>query len=60
MARRRWHTGLDAEVALRKANDKFQRRFEVVETSARDDGCELAQCSADELDDYWRAAKRRV
>ena len=54
------HTGLDAEVALRKANDKFQRRFEVVETRARDDGRELAQCSADELDAYWWAAKRWV
>jgi ATP diphosphatase len=54
------HTDLDAEVALRKANEKFQRRFEVVETGARDDGCELTQCSADELDVYWRTAKRQI
>ncbi len=54
------HTGIDAEVALRKANDKFQRRFEVVEASARHDGCDLERCNADELDRYWKAAKRRV
>ncbi len=54
------HTGIDAEVALRKANDKFQRRFEVVEASARHDGYDLERCNAEELDRYWKAAKRRV
>ncbi|MEM8826914.1 MAG: nucleoside triphosphate pyrophosphohydrolase [Pseudomonadota bacterium] len=48
------HLGEDAEVVLRTANDRFERRFRHVETAARDD---LSNLSADELEDLWNAAK---
>lgn len=54
------HTGVDAEHALRQANDKFQARFEEVETAAAIDARELSDCDAAELDRYWRAAKAAI
>ena len=54
------HTGVDAEQALRDANDKFQSRFEAVEAAAADDNCELSRCDAAELDRYWQAAKTQL
>ena len=51
------HTGVDAEQALRDATTKFERRFEHVERQAHDAGVVLADCSAEELDGYWRQAK---
>jgi ATP diphosphatase len=51
------HLQLDAEQALRRANDKFERRFEHMETVARARGLQLEQLSADEWDALWRVAK---
>jgi tetrapyrrole methylase family protein/MazG family protein len=55
----RWK-GLDAESALRTANDKFRRRFRVVERLAAERGVALRDMSFDQLDDLWRAAKVEV
>ena len=55
----RWK-GLDAESALRTANDKFRRRFRVVERLAAERGVALRDLSFDQLDDLWRAAKVEV
>jgi len=49
------HLGIDAESALRHANDKFERRFRAVEAAA--DG-PLAGKAIDELERLWQAAKR--
>lgn len=53
--------GLDAEVnaedALRAANRKFTRRFQLLEAAARADGLDLAQLSTEELLERWRRAK---
>jgi MazG family protein len=52
--------GIDAESALRKANDKFQGRFETMEQSAGAAGRPLRDMSAVELDAAWTAAKGRL
>jgi MazG family protein len=49
--------GIAPETALRKANDKFQRRFEAMESAVRADGRSLKQLSFSELDERWNAAK---
>jgi tetrapyrrole methylase family protein / MazG family protein len=49
--------GIEAEGALRGANDKFRRRFRGVEQQAADRGVALRDLSFDELDQLWDAAK---
>ncbi|HEY7522040.1 MAG TPA: nucleoside triphosphate pyrophosphohydrolase [Candidatus Limnocylindrales bacterium] len=49
--------GLEAEGALRGANDKFRRRFGIVERVAAERGVALRDLSFDELDELWDAAK---
>jgi tetrapyrrole methylase family protein/MazG family protein len=50
-------TGIEVEAALRSANDKFRRRFRHVERSAAARGVALRDCSFEELDALWDAAK---
>jgi tetrapyrrole methylase family protein/MazG family protein len=52
----RWH-GIEAEAALRAANDKFRRRFASVERQAADRGVALRDLSFEELDRLWDTAK---
>jgi tetrapyrrole methylase family protein / MazG family protein len=52
----RWQ-GIEAEAALRSANDKFRRRFASVERRAAERGVALKDLSFDELDALWDAAK---
>jgi tetrapyrrole methylase family protein/MazG family protein len=52
----RWH-GIEAEAALRSANDKFRRRFASVERQAREREVALKDLSFDELDILWDTAK---
>jgi tetrapyrrole methylase family protein/MazG family protein len=52
----RWQ-GIEAEAALRAANDKFRRRFASVERQAREREVALRDLSFDELDALWDAAK---
>ena len=54
------HTNIDAEQALCKANDKFQKRFEVVEALTKADGCLLTDCDEKALDHYWELAKKQI
>jgi MazG family protein len=51
------HLHIDAEAALRAANDKFERRFARMESLAHARGLELAQLSAAEWDALWNEAK---
>ena len=51
-------TGSTAIWALRKANDKFQARFELMERSATAEGHALAELSAADLDTRWNRVKR--
>ncbi len=47
----------DPRAALEKANDRFRRRFGIVERLARERGVDLAQAGLDELDRLWEEAK---
>jgi MazG family protein len=49
--------GLEPETALRKANDKFQRRFEGVERLAIADGRTLKDLTLEEMEVHWAAMK---
>ena len=50
-------TGIEVEGALRAANEKFRRRFRHVERAAAARGVALRDCSFEELDALWDAAK---
>jgi tetrapyrrole methylase family protein/MazG family protein len=52
----RWQ-GIEAEAALRAANDKFRRRFASVERQAAERGVSLRDLSFAELDALWDSAK---
>jgi tetrapyrrole methylase family protein/MazG family protein len=52
----RWH-GIEAEAALRAANDKFRRRFASVERQASERGVALRDLDFAALDALWDAAK---
>ncbi|MEM8858163.1 MAG: MazG family protein, partial [Chloroflexota bacterium] len=49
--------GVDAEIALREANLKFERRFRVMESIAKDQGLQLTGLTEDALDRLWNQAK---
>ncbi len=49
--------GIDAETALREANEKFYRRFAFMEERAGADGKSLSDLSLDELEELWQLAK---
>ena len=52
----RWQ-GIEAEAALRAANDKFRRRFRSVERQAARRGVALRDLDFEALDELWDAAK---
>lgn len=51
------HLGVDAEIALRGTNAKFDRRFRHVEDALAQDGTSLSDASLDEMEAHWVAAK---
>ena len=54
------HLGVDAEQALRVANEKFRRRFGRVEELARERGLDLQALDFGALDRLWEEAKGEV
>jgi MazG family protein len=50
--------GIEPETALRKANDKFTRRFTAVETSVGTSGRTMGTMTLDELEAEWQRAKK--
>ena len=50
--------GFDAEIALKKANRKFVRRFRVMENTAAARRQKLKDLSLEQLDALWNEAKR--
>ena len=51
--------GVQPEIALNEATDRFIRRFRHVETSAMENGRELVQMTLDEMDILWEQAKEK-
>ena len=51
------HLGIDAEIALRDANAKFDRRFRAVENGLGREGKSLAEADLAEMETHWVAAK---
>ncbi|MEL7033799.1 MAG: nucleoside triphosphate pyrophosphohydrolase [Pseudomonadota bacterium] len=49
---------VDPEVALRKANDKFERRFRAMETRAEGGEAGFASLSLDAQEQLWQAVKK--
>ena len=49
--------GIDAETAMREANEKFYRRFTFMEQHAVKDGKQLVDMSLNELEELWQLAK---
>ncbi len=49
--------GVDPEVALRRTNDKFTRRFKYVERGAKQGGQALTEMSLEDMDALWHDAK---
>jgi tetrapyrrole methylase family protein / MazG family protein len=49
--------GIDAETAMREANEKFYRRFAFMEARAAAGGKSLSDLSLDELEELWQLAK---
>lgn len=54
------HLQVDADLALRGANHKFERRFRQMEQQAADAGHTLDSLSSDELEALWNAAKKEL
>ena len=49
--------GIDAETAMREANEKFYRRFAFMEERVAAGGKSLSDLSLDELEELWQLAK---
>jgi MazG family protein len=49
--------GIEPETALRKANDKFTKRFELMEGAIERSGRKMADLELSELERHWQQAK---
>ncbi|MDE3154461.1 MAG: nucleoside triphosphate pyrophosphohydrolase [Acidobacteriota bacterium] len=49
--------GIEPESALRKANDKFTRRFDAMETRFAESGRSLHGAELEDMEEAWRAVK---
>ena len=49
--------GIDAETAMRQANDKFYQRFHFMELHANAEGKKLSDLSLERLEELWQLAK---
>lgn len=54
------HFKIDPEACLRKAGDKFEKRFRQVEESAAREGKRLDDMTLDELERLWQQSKRQA
>lgn len=52
------HVGVDPELALRRSNEKFVRRFAFIEGELAARGKTLDQATLEEMEQIWQAAKR--
>ncbi|MEM6534879.1 MAG: nucleoside triphosphate pyrophosphohydrolase, partial [Pseudomonadota bacterium] len=50
---------VDPEAALRRANDKFERRFHSMEAIADADGLAFSELSLEQQEAMWQRVKQR-
>ena len=53
------HLKVKPELALQKANKKFEKRFRQVEENVLEQGKIISQCSLTELDKAWNSVKEK-
>ena len=51
-------SGVDPELALKRANSKFRQRFRSMERALAAEGREMAACTPAELEQLWQRAKQ--
>jgi MazG family protein len=51
--------GIEPETALRKANDKFTKRFETLEQSVAESGRAMKDMTLEQLEAHWQLAKKQ-
>jgi ATP diphosphatase len=51
------HTAIDPELAIRRANSKFETRFKAMESAMEQAGKNFEELSIDEMESYWQQAK---
>jgi ATP diphosphatase len=51
--------GIEPEAALRKANDKFTRRFDELEAAVKSRGVEFKTLTLEEMEHEWQRVKKR-
>lgn len=54
------HLGIDAELALKAATDKFIKRFDATEKLVAENGLDMPKLTIEELDVYWDKAKKQL
>ncbi len=52
------HLKVDSETAIRRANQKFEQRFRLVEEQAQEEGVDLRSLDEMALDERWQRAKK--
>ena len=52
--------GVNPELALSKANEKFEKRFRYMEERARKEGKKLEEMSLEEMERLWQEAKEKM
>lgn len=53
------HSGVDAELALSDANEKFSKRFRYLEDKLDNEGRDISAATMEELEKLWQESKRR-
>jgi tetrapyrrole methylase family protein/MazG family protein len=53
------HLDVNAEAALRQANQRFRSRFKHIELSGKQQGKKLTEMTLDEMESLWQEAKSR-
>jgi uncharacterized protein YabN with tetrapyrrole methylase and pyrophosphatase domain len=51
--------GIEPETALRKANDKFTKRFTEMERSIAESGESMSRMTLEDLEKEWQRAKSK-
>ena len=52
------YLSVDSELALKKTNRKFRRRFQYVEEQLRAQGRKLEEASLEEMESLWQKSKQ--